>query len=106
MKPRIILVGVVVIMALMSLRAFSQSVSVQSGQAQPLQMQEHPLQAAPHAMGTEKSLLGADSVTYGQGELPLSDFVKNLAPTVSLGQIARECRSGHPVLRPKITVIP
>ena len=66
----------------------------------------HPAQAAPHSLGTEQSLLPSGGETSAQGERPLSDFCTTPEPTVSLGQIAREYRSGYPVKRSKITVIP
>ena len=69
-------------------------------------MSGHPEHAAPHALGDEQSLLPTGGVTSAQGERPLSDFDNEQEPTVSLGQIAREYRSGHPVKRSKITVIP
>ena len=69
-------------------------------------MSGHPEHAAPHALGEEQSLFPSGGETSAQGERPLSDFDTEPEPTVSLGQIAREYRSGYPVKRKKITVIP
>jgi hypothetical protein len=72
-----------------------------------VQISDHPAHADYKAPVTEGSLLQSNTVTYAQGEQPLSDFCKDpVLPTVSLGQIAREYREGKPVQRPKITVIP
>ena len=69
-------------------------------------MSGHPETATQHSLGTEQSLLPSGGETSAQGERPLSDFCTTPEPTVSLGQIAREYRSGYPVKRSKITVIP
>jgi hypothetical protein len=68
-------------------------------------MSGHPAQAVQHALGDEQSLLQGGE-TSAHGELPMSDFSTEQEPTVSLGQVAREYREGHPVKRSKITVIP
>lgn len=66
--------------------------SVQNGQAQPLQMTEHPQHAAPHVLGTEQSLLGNDAVLYARGERPMSDFYSEPKRETPLGDIARYYR--------------
>jgi hypothetical protein len=72
----------------------------------PYAMTGHPEHASQHALDTEQNLLPSGGVTSAQGERPLSDFSTEPVPTVSLGQVAREYRSGRPVPRAKITVIP
>jgi hypothetical protein len=67
---------------------------------------DHPQHATQHALGTEQNLLPSNGVTTAHGELPLSDFDTEPAPTVSLGQVAREYAQGTPVNRPIIRVIP
>lgn len=67
--------------------------SVQSGQAQPLQMTEHPLHASPHAMGSEQNLLDGGSIVYAQGERPLSDFYNEPKSETPLGDVARYYRN-------------
>ena len=69
-----------------------QSASVQNGQAQPLQMQEHPLHADQHALGTERSLLSNGTISYAQGERPMSEFLGEPKQEVSLGDVARYYR--------------
>lgn len=70
----------------------AQSAPVQGGQAQPLQMDGHPQQAAPHALGTEHSLL-TGGVSIAQGERPLSEFPSAPKHEVPLGDIARYYRN-------------
>jgi hypothetical protein len=72
----------------------------------PYPMTGHPAQAVQQSLASEHSLLNTGGETSAQGERPLSDFYTRPEPTVSLGQIAREYRSGYPVKRSKITVIP
>ena len=72
----------------------------------PYPMNGNPEHAAQHTLGEEQSLLPSGGVTTAHGERPLSDVYTHPEPTVSLGQIAREYRSGYPVKRSKITVIP
>jgi len=69
-------------------------------------MQEHPEKADYSQLRQEQSLLQSYGVTVAQGEQPMSEFAYDAGPQVSLGQVAREYRSGHPVERPKQTVIP
>ena len=76
-----------------------------SAMVSPYSYSGHPAQAVQHALGDEQSLLQGGE-TSAHGELPMSDFSTKQEPTVSLGQIAREYRSGYPVKRSKITVIP
>ena len=71
----------------------------------PYSYSGHPAQAVQHTLGDEQSLLQGGE-TSAHGELPMSDFSTEQEPTVSLGQVAREYRSGNPVKRSKITVVP
>lgn len=84
--------SLVVLLTLFLGHACAQNVSVQNGQAQPLQMQEHPQHAASHALGTEQTLLtgGED---WARGERPLSDFPTELKREIPLGDIARFYRT-------------
>ena len=77
-----------------------------SAMVSPYSYSGHPAQAVQHALGDEQSLLPTGGVTSAHGERPLSDFDNEQEPTVSLGQVAREYREGHPVKRSKITVVP
>lgn len=83
----------------------AQSAPVQGGQAQPLQMDGHPQQAAPHALGTEHSLL-TGGVSIAQGEQSLSNYPSGPVPFVALGTVAREYREGHIVPRAKLVWMP
>ena len=87
--------------ALLAVSAHAQNATVQSGQAQPLQMEGHPQHAAQHMLGTEQSLLGTDATLYAQGEQPLSEFGGEPQREVPLGDIARYYRN-HPYV-PKET---
>lgn len=78
--------------ALLAVSAHAQSATVQSGQAQPLQMDGHPQQAAPHALGTEQNLL-TGGVSIAQGERPLSEFPSAPKHEVPLGDTARYYRT-------------
>jgi hypothetical protein len=68
---------------------------------------DHPAHADYKAPAEEKNLLQSGAITYASGEQPIGEFcTATPEPTVSLGEIAREYRTGRPVQRPKITVIP
>ena len=69
-------------------------------------MSEHPQHADYAVPAAEKNLLQSGTITVASGEQPVSDFYTVPEPTVSLGQIAREYRTGQPVQRPIIRVIP
>jgi hypothetical protein len=93
-KPSDYLLPFVVIMLFIAFegKGRCQSASVQNGQAQPLQMPEHPMHAAPHAMGSEQNLLDNSAISYAQGERPMSEFLSEPKPEVPLGDIARYYR--------------
>jgi len=90
----------------LSLPSIALGQSVTSATQNPVQIADHPQHAAQHALGNEQSLLPSGTITYAQGEQPISDFCKEPEPTVSLGQIARELREGRLISRPIIRVIP
>jgi hypothetical protein len=74
--------------------AFSQSSApVLSSQTSVTQFTEHPEHAEPHAMATERPIVGgaSDSYTYAQGEQPLWQFGPSSVPT-PLGDVARAYR--------------
>jgi hypothetical protein len=73
--------------------AFGQVTGSISNQAQMLQIADHTLHAEPHALATERSLIGGE-VSYAQGERPLWDLApappqQSLTP---LGDVARAFR--------------
>jgi hypothetical protein len=73
--------------------AFSQSAPVLSSQTSVTQFTEHPEHAEPHAMATERPIVGgaSDAYTYAQGEQPLWQFGPSSVPT-PLGDVARAYR--------------
>lgn len=86
----------VVILFLAGLAAHAQ---VAGSYVQPLtqpsySVPDHPMHASQGSLRPETSLVGGGSVTYAQGERPMSDF-----PTYTyvkpLGDVAREYREQH-----------
>lgn len=73
--------------------AFGQVVASVSNQAQMLEIPDHTLRAEPHALATERSLIGSD-ISYAQGERPLWDFAPAPPPqsATPLGDVARSFR--------------
>lgn len=73
--------------------AFGQTAAVIPNQPQVTQFSDHPLHAEPHAMATERPIVGgsADAYTYAQGEQPLWQFGEVSKP-VPLGDVARAYR--------------
>lgn len=63
-----------------------------------VQMYDHPMAAAHHDMGEQKSLLSGSQYTYAQGERPLWEFA---LPDESkpLGDVARELKKEHNIAR-------
>jgi len=55
---------------------------------------EHPSRAVSHPMLTEQNLLGVNSFTYAQGEMPLWE-APALSHEVPLGDIARTLKQQH-----------
>lgn len=83
----------VVMFVLFATAAFGQTAGAISSQVQVLELPDHPLHAAPHAMATESPIVGGDANTYSyaQGEQPLWEFGPVSVP-VPLGDIARAYR--------------
>ena len=81
--------------------ALAQSAPVLPNTPQPTVMAEHPLHASQHAMGVETSLLSGtgSSYTYAQGERPLWEFGPSDKRETPLGDVAREYRKDHAVVR-------
>jgi hypothetical protein len=79
---------------LLATMAFGQASYTVSGQAQMLQIPDHPQHADQHALATEHSLLGSNSITYASGERPLWDFAPapQAQTTTPLGDVARAFR--------------
>ncbi len=71
--------------------AFSQSASVLSNTAQPIQIADHPQHASEHAMARESSLLSTSSYSYAQGEVPLAEL-GSIQYETPLGDVARAFR--------------
>jgi hypothetical protein len=83
----------VVLFVLFATAAFAQTASVIPNQVQILELPDHPLHAAPHAMATESPIVGGDAntYTYAHGERPLWEFGPVSVP-VPLGDVARAYR--------------
>jgi hypothetical protein len=85
----------IVLCLLCATAAFAQNAPVLSGQAQPMQMLEHPGHASEHSMAPETSLLTSVSpYTYAQGEVPLAEL-GSLPYETPLGDVARAFRKEH-----------
>jgi hypothetical protein len=82
-----------VLFLLLAASAFGQVIGPVSNQAQMLQIPDHTLHAEPHALATERSLIGSE-ISYAQGERPLWDLAPAPAlPSLTpLGDVARAFR--------------
>jgi hypothetical protein len=80
-----------VLFILCAATAFGQNASVLPNQVNIIELPEHPLHAAPHAMGAEQSLVGGSSYTVEHGEVPLWEFGP-VKEEPSLGDVARAYR--------------
>ncbi len=81
-----------VLFILVAAAAFGQVPVAVSGQAQMLQLPDHPQHADQHALASEQSLLGCGSVTTAQGERPLRELGSDAPVPQSLGDVARALR--------------
>jgi|SRR5271166_6686222 len=98
MKSRII-TGVFCILTIIFLFASLGHAQIAGSSVQPLNgpsysVPDHPQHASQADLRPETSLLGNNTVTYAQGERPMSDFpdTKYVKP---LGDVAREYRAEH-----------
>jgi hypothetical protein len=71
--------------------AFGQVGGSLSSQSVVLEMPEHPLHAAVHAMATEQPVIGGSAYTVEHGEVPLWEFGP-VKQEPSLGDVARAYR--------------
>ncbi len=78
---------------------FSQTASILSPVAQPLQMSDHPQHASQHSMAQESSLLSTSAYGYAQGEVPLAEL-GTLPYETPLGDIARSFRKERAASNP------
>jgi hypothetical protein len=89
---KIMKIALALFVVLLSTAAIAQTAPVLSGQAQMVQIPDHPQLAVQHAMASEHSLFSSgDTYTYAQGERPLWEFPSDVKPT-PLGDIARAYR--------------
>ena len=84
----------VVLIVLCAVAAFGQTASVLPNQPQIVQVPDHPQHAEPHALATERSIVGGgpETYTYARGERPLWEFGSPLPQPKPLGDIARAFR--------------
>lgn len=73
-----------------------------SSQPQIYHAPEHPEHAAFAPMAAEVSIYPGTSYTFGQGDRPASDFPQAASP--SLGDIARELKKEHALVKKSDTV--
>jgi hypothetical protein len=80
--------------------AQAQTAAVLPNQPQVIELPDHPLHAEPHAMATERPIVGGgpETYTYGHGEQPLWEF-PDPKPTKPLGDIARDYRQQRLAVR-------
>jgi len=92
MKLKLLFVFIPALFLLCS-AAHAQTAPVIPNQVNVVELPEHPLHAEPHAMATERPLVGGgpDTYTYAHGEQPLWEF-PNPKETRPLGDVAREYR--------------
>ena len=74
--------------------AFGQNAPLLTGNAQPLQMYEHPQRASEHTMAQESTLLSTTAYGYAKGEVPLVEL-GTLQYQTPLGDVARAYRREH-----------
>ena len=83
-----------VLFILCAATAFGQLTGSISSQPQVVQVPDHPQHAEPHAMASERFIVGGGYNTYtvAQGERPLWEFGPVSAPPTPLGDVARAYR--------------
>jgi len=88
----------------MTTAAFAQysAVGYLSSQPQVYHSPEHTAHAGFEPMAAEQNVYPGNSYSFGQGERPASDFPQAASP--SLGDIARELKKEHALVKKSDTV--
>jgi hypothetical protein len=78
--------------------SFGQAASTLGGQAQQLEMSDHPQRASQHEMARTDDIYEHSEYSYAHGERPLWEFGPSAVP-VPLGDIARVLRKQHALVK-------
>jgi hypothetical protein len=100
-----VLCAICFVCCLSAASALSQTASVLTSLAQPMQMADHTEHASQHAMGQETSLLDTSAYTYAKGEVPLAEL-GSIPYEAPLGDVARALRKERAMNKtPKASVV-
>jgi hypothetical protein len=104
MKKTLLVLSLFILSLFMTTAAFAQNVGggYISAQPQIYHAPDHPEHAAFAPMATEQNVYPGNSYTFGEGDRPASDFPHAASP--SLGDIARELKKEHALVRKSDTV--
>lgn len=92
--PFVVLLVIFVFCGCLASQAQIAGTSIQPLSGPSYSVPDHPAHASQGSLRPEVSLAGGGSVTYAQGERPLSDFPNYTVP-VPLGDLARAAREQH-----------
>jgi hypothetical protein len=93
-NPNAMKTTLIVLFILCAAAALGQTAGSISGQAQMMQIADHPQHASQHALAQEQPIVGGsgvDTYSFAQGERPLWEFGP-VSQEPSLGDVARAYR--------------